>query len=148
MNDTPLTPGTRPLVVVGVDGSDSSVTALRYAAAEARLRGAALHAVGVYIYGDSLEQAEQASRLLNAAVDTAREAGDPWPDEVTLTVREGAVPDVLHRASTDAVLLVVGADAHGLLGRLIQGSVLPKMTHHVHVPTVIVPTHWHPGGPR
>jgi len=144
MNDTQPTPGTSPLIVVGVDGSDSSVTALRYAAAEARLRGAALHAIGVYIYGDSGEQAEQASQLVNAAVATARESGDPWPDEVTVTVYEGAVPDVLHRASTDAVLLVVGADAHGVLGRLIKGSVLPKMTHHVHVPTVIVPTHWRP----
>lgn len=144
MKDTRPTPGTAPFLVVGVDGSASSVTALRYAAAEARLRGAALHAVGVYIYADSGQEAEQATQLVNDAVATARESGGSWPDEVTITVYEGAVPDVLHRASTHAVLLIVGADAHGFIGRLIQGSVLPAMTHHVHVPTVIVPTHWRP----
>lgn len=136
------TSGTAPFIVVGVDGSASSVTALRYAAAEARLRGAALHGVGVYIYDDSGREAERATQLVNGAVAAARESGDAWPDEVTVTVEEGAVPEVLHRASTHALLLVVGADAHGFLGRLIEGSVLPAMTHHVHVPTVIVPTDW------
>lgn len=143
MNDSRPTPGTAPFVVVGVDGSASAVTALRYAAAEARLRGAALQAVGVYIYGDSGQEAERATQLVNIAVATARESGGSWPDEVIITVYEGAVPEVLHRVSTHAVLLIVGADAHGVLGRLIEGSVLPAMTHHVHVPTVIVPTDWH-----
>jgi len=77
--------------------------------------------VGLYIYGDSGEQAEQATQLVNVAVATARESGGSWPDEVTITVYEGAVPDVLHRASTHAGLLIVGADAHGVFGRLIQG---------------------------
>lgn len=137
------TPGARPFILVGVDGSASSVTALRYAAAEARLRGAAVHAVGVYIYGDSGNEAERATQLVTHAVAAARDIGGWWPEQVSVSAHEGPVPEVLHRLSRHAVLLVVGANAHGVLGRLIEGSVLPAMTRHVHVPTVIVPTDWH-----
>ena len=91
-----LEPEATPCVVVGVEGSPSSVTAVLYAAAEACRREVALRAVGVYAYG----------------------------------------------ASRSAALLVLGSDTHRLLWRLAEGSVLPAMTHHVHVPTVIVPQGW------
>ncbi len=126
----------------GLDGSASSITALHYAAAEAHLRDASLRVVGVYIYDDSAQEAERATQRVNDAVHAARELGCPWPGEVDVTVHEGAVPDVLHRAASNAVLLVLGADGQGLLGRFIAGSVLPAMTHHVNVPTVIVPLDW------
>ena len=137
--------GPVPFIVVGVDGSASSVTALRYAAAEARLRAAALHAVGVYVYSDSGQEAQRATRRVNEAVNAAlTDDASLRRDEVLVQVHEGAVPDVLHRASKGALLLVVGADARGVLGHLVEGSVLPAMTHHVHVPTVIVPNEWRP----
>ena len=135
--------GPVPFIVVGVDGSASSVTALRYAAAEARLRAAELHAVGAYVYSDSGQEAERATRRVNEAVDAALTNDVRLRrEEVLVQVHEGAVPEVLHRASEGALLLVVGADARGILGRLVEGSVLPAMTHHVHVPTVIVPSDW------
>ena len=131
-------------VVVGVDGSPASVTAVLYAVAEARLRGARVRAVSAYGYSDSGREAEIATTRAQQSIDRARlAAGDRWPDdEPDVQVAEGPVAEVLHAASRDAVLLVVGADPHGLLGRVLEGSVLPTLTWHVHVPTVIVPLDW------
>ena len=47
---TEATQPARAKVVVGVDGSDSSLNALRWAAKEARLTGATLHAVTAWEY--------------------------------------------------------------------------------------------------
>lgn len=144
-------------VVVGIDGSPGSLAALRFALAEARLRGAklvALHAwqlplaegPGPFTLGlPSLETpvdeaaeayARAAGSLLDQVVDTV--AGDAGV-EVERRVVEGGAAAALVEASAGAELLVVGARGHGGVAGLLLGSVSDQCVHHARCPVVVVP---------
>src|SRR5919107_5537563 len=77
--------GAASRVVVGVDGSADSVTALRFAAAEARLRGGELHVVHAWLdtvsgYGGA-PWARSATTLREQADETLRECvQNAWRD--------------------------------------------------------------------
>ncbi|MCK9894153.1 universal stress protein [Frankia sp. AgB32] len=135
-------------VVVGVDGSHLSIEALRFAAREARLRGAVLRVVhawtpvpvgypAVYI-GVDFEAAEKAARgVLDACV--AAGVGDRGDLAVEdLLVTGGATPALLSAAG-DAQLLVVGSRGHGGFAELLLGSVSHQCLHHAPCPVAVVP---------
>ncbi|WP_214401427.1 universal stress protein [Pseudonocardia lacus] len=141
-------PATGP-VVVGVDGSDNALTAVRWAAGEARRRRAAVrlvtayddgpeHVVGIPALGEQLrhEQRAAARRGLAAAVAAARAAE---PDLVVEDeLRVGFPVGLLAEEARRAQLLVVGSRGLGGLAGLLVGSVAVGLAGRAPCPVVVV----------
>ena len=135
----------RRRVVVGVDGSASSMRALKWAIEYAEETGAqveALHAwqiptsygAPVAVLG-SEDFGTTAERALNNSVD---EALDGRELDVERVAEMGYPPKVLVRHSKRAHLLVVGSRGHGgVLGTLL-GSVSLHCVAHAACPVVVV----------
>ena len=119
------------LIVVGVDGSAESLAALRFAAVDARLRGAPLQVVHVWqdtdhaAHGRFVPPGESAKARADAAwYDILRAVVDITPDvEVISEHVAGYAPSVLLKASEGAALLVVGSRGLGGWAGLTLGSV-------------------------
>ena len=131
----------RPLIVVGVDGSECSHDALRWAARHAELTGAVLHAVMVWhlpeIYGYVPRDYEaDARKALDGAVETA--LGPDRRAQITTRVVEGHPAAELIEASRGADLLVVGCRGHGGFAGLPLGSVGQHCVGHAECPVVVV----------
>jgi len=131
----------KDLIVVGVDGTDGSRHALRWAIDEARRSGCAVEAVtawtfegGVVAVATPLEQQQQAERLSEHEVGAvARDVA------LTRKVIEGYAVDVLSETARDARLLVLGGHGHGRLRNAVLGSTLDAIVRHAVCPVVIVP---------
>jgi len=134
--------GTGP-VVVGVDGSDGSVRAVRWAAAAARRAGAGLVALTVAgvpdLYGTEAELEHDAARQLAATLRRALPdgAGGALVEEV----RTGRPLPVLVEASARASLLVVGSRHVEGLGGPRRGSLTARLVGYARCPVVVVPEH-------
>lgn len=135
-------------IVVGVDGSDSSTRALRWALNQAKATGAVVEAVHAWEVTSSFgmppavlpgdDPAATAEQVLATAVDRAAGGKPPVPVERQV-VRGNPVAVLLERAK-DAELLVVGSHGHGgFLGALI-GSVSQHCVQHAACPVVVVRT--------
>jgi len=137
-------------VVVGVDGSEGSHRALRWAAAEAAVRGDALELVHVWdppqsyapvdmeVYAPDPEPIRGASQqLLDDLVATARELAPGI--EVRGSLVPGPPAHALLESARTADLLVVGSRGLGGFKSLLLGSVSQQVTHHAPCPVVIVP---------
>jgi nucleotide-binding universal stress UspA family protein len=138
-------------IVVGVDGSEPSTRALRWAIDEAKLRGAALRVVTAWhvplvLHGgsgatppaslsldDLVRQA--AESVATAAENDAREAGVMTTERI---VREGQPADVLIAVSEGATLLAVGSRSHSGFAALHLGSVSRQCAEHARCPTLLV----------
>jgi len=142
------------VIVVGVDHSPGAKEALRFAAEEARLRGATIHAVHAWQYGyigyvgpeGNVPLVGADIEQLRAAAEAALEASvrEALPDtdvEIKLQAIQGTPAGVLVEASAGADLLVVGSRGHGGFVGLLLGSVSQQCAHHAACPVVIV----HPG---
>lgn len=138
------------VVVVGVDGSEDSERALRFALEEARLRGARLrvvhawqlpypvHAGGpVPIVYDRADVAAGARDVLERAVAAVAADVDDVQVEPVL-VEDRAAPALL-AAAEGADLLVMGSRGHGGFVGLLLGSVGQQCAHHARCPVVVVP---------
>jgi nucleotide-binding universal stress UspA family protein len=118
-------------VVVGVDGSAESLAALRFAAVDARLRGAPLQVVHVWqdtdhaAHGRFVPPGESAkARADEAWYDILRAVLDIAPDvEIISEHVAGYAQSVLLKASKGAALLVVGSRGLGGWAGLMLGSV-------------------------
>jgi nucleotide-binding universal stress UspA family protein len=138
------------VIAVGVDGSESAAAALRWAASEARLRGARLRAVHAWnmptmayagsgfvapaSFEDDLGQAAQTG--LGEWLGAAQAELDGI--EVEHHVAEGQATTVLTDAAADAELLVVGSRGLGGFGELLLGSVSHQVAQRARCPIVIV----------
>jgi len=139
-------------IVVGVDGSDGSVEALRWALEEARLRGAAVDAIHTWHYpyaayteitgmAAGVISGEDLAELGREVVDRSLElagAGSSGVD-VNPIVTQGAAAAVLIDAAQGADLLVVGSRGHGGFTGILLGSVSQHAVHHATCPVVVVP---------
>jgi nucleotide-binding universal stress UspA family protein len=143
-------------IVVGVDGSDASTDALRWAMAEARLRSAPLiilHAwsfVPVQPIGDPGMLAVPAGDLpgqlgaerdaaegaLEAAVSEAQAAAPGIDVEPKLVESDAA--DALVAESESAELVVVGSHGRSGLRAALLGSVSRHVVSHAACPVVVV----------
>ncbi|MFA9431863.1 universal stress protein [Egicoccus sp. AB-alg2] len=148
-------------IVVGVDGSDQSRTALRWAVDEARVHGAALEVVHayddtpayeVYRYPAGLPSVEEVEarheRMAAYATDLVEgmvaELGTDLGIEVTAEAVQGRRPaQVLLERAKGADLLVVGTRGRGGFAGLLLGSVSQQCIHHAPCPLAVVPTHEH-----
>ncbi|MFJ6659500.1 universal stress protein [Streptomyces sp. NPDC091377] len=137
------------LVVVGVDGSASSLEAVEAAARAARLRGAALRVVHAFVWPAmhvSLGPSpmgppdgglrNMAERLVTEAVERARAVA---PDvEVVPAVITGEPLTVLEAQSRSAELVVVGSRGMGGFIGLLVGSTAVHLAAHGRCPVLVV----------
>jgi len=137
-------------IVAGIDGSESSASALRWAIGQAALTGAAVDAVIAWHYPDlassgiavgAVEQTygffrENAEKI---AADAISGAVDPASDvPVSACVAQGHAAQVLLDASAGASLLVVGSRGHGGFAEALLGSVSQHCVQHALCPVVVV----------
>src|SRR5262245_31115046 len=140
-------------VVVGIDGSEASRQALRWAADEAKLRGAALQVVHTwsraYFVPGPYPQAEKASsagtedaerRLAEELLDRELAATGVTAAGIRIEPElvEGAPAKTLLDAAQQAELLVIGSDRHGKLAEIPLGRVGRECVRHSPCPVVIV----------
>ncbi len=140
-------------VVVGVDGSDSSIAALHWAARVGGALGLGIDAVVSWLYPasfamaggiDNWDPATDAHTALDTALTTA--FGTEHPAGLRRLVQEGHAAQVLLEASAGAELLVVGSRGHGGFTGLLLGSVSMQCVTHGTCPVVVV--HAEPRGGR
>lgn len=138
-------------VVVGVDGSEANLGALRFAAAEATALGAALkvvhvvpdHLPGAGVMPPTPEEVFAAGHeVLHAAEDAVRELAPDLPVECWL--HHGTRPLQLVWGAEGALMLVVGRDGRPLLERLLRGDTATGVAARAGVPVVEVPADWRP----
>jgi Universal stress protein UspA and related nucleotide-binding proteins len=139
-------PAPRGEVVVGVDGSPAAEQVLRFAFAEASLRGASLRAIhawrpfdlgGGYALGSDDPAGEQSERRMLG--EALAGWGERHPDvKVVEEVVKGHPVEVLRHASEGADLLVVGSRGHGALAGMVLGSVSQGVLHHARCPVAVV----------
>ena len=143
--------GTRR-IVVGVDGSETSRHALRWAAEEAVSHDAELHVVhawevanpgtGVGVtpgrrgVSDPEGQRDAAQQLLSEVIEA--ELGANPPAHIRPSIGRGSIASVLLEAARGASMLVVGSRGLGGFAGLLLGSVSTKMANHAPCPVVIV----------
>lgn len=139
-------------IVVGVDGSEHSKAALRWAIKQATLTGSSLDAVMAWRYPASYGLAIVAGDvdLEGEAKKGLAEALSQVGDEVSgVTVRqlvgEGPPAEVLLSVAKDADLLVVGSRGHGGFASAVLGSVSLACVLHSTCP-VLVYRDEHEGG--
>jgi len=132
------------LIAVGIDGSEGSRRALRWALDEARLRRCAIEAVTAWPArgtesGATEEQArQQADETARHVVDgVLRETQDPPP--VSYELVHGDAVEVLVQVSGRAQLLVVGTHGVGSIRHAALGSVSEACAMQAACPVVVVP---------
>lgn len=142
--------GTPPRIVAGVDGSPSSLAALRWAVQQARLTGATVDAVIAWHYPvlavpvgpapaailDTADFEKAADEVLTDAISAAVESSSDV--RVNAQVKEGNAAQVLLDAAAGADLLVVGSRGHGGFAEALLGSVSQHCVHHAPCAVVIV----------
>jgi nucleotide-binding universal stress UspA family protein len=133
-------------IVVGVDSSDDSVRALRWAIDEARLRGAELEIVHAFPTPELVaipavvtlpsddELRKGAEEVIDGALSRVGGADDV---PVTRTMRAGSSASVLCDVAVGADLLVVGARGLGGFRGLLLGSVTHQVVAHSPCPVVV-----------
>lgn len=143
-----------PRWIVGIDGSETAVDALRWAARHAGTRRAEITALGAFQVPPLLavfsakrgfgvdEVGIGATTAHEIDVALERVSGDVEPGEVTVqpVVVEGEAAHELVDAARDADLLVVGRSGSGTLRDHIFGSVSRYCAAHSETPVVVVPT--------
>ena len=133
-------------IVVGVDGSASSVDALRWALRQAARTGDHVKAVIAWdypnMYGypltEDVDWEAAAGQTLDEAVQQA--AGTDHP-AVTSAVMRGNPTQVLVQAAAGAELLVVGNRGHGGFTEMLLGSVSSHVVAHATCPVLVVRHH-------
>jgi nucleotide-binding universal stress UspA family protein len=144
-------------IVVGVDGSDASKDALRWAVEEARFRKATVDAVYAWQVpimppdvGPSLAPSASALEMTSLFPKLAESAqllvdevvkevvGDQADVEVRPLPIEGPPANALLEAAQDADLLVVGSRGHGHFKGMLLGSTSLHVVQHAPCPVVVL----------
>ena len=136
-------------IVVGVDGSEPSIRALKWAARQAEWSDAALEVVTAWTFPEHPaplgleihvpwpdELIAQARVKLDEVIRDALPNIDP--QRVHARVIRGSAVPVLLDAASDADLLVVGSHGRGTMAELLLGSVSERCVQHAHCSVVVV----------
>ena len=132
-----------PSVVVGVDGSQASILALRWAGVIAPLMSAEIRAVTAWdfdvpfpLVAPAVPNPDHAAgRTCSLAVERAFGTTPPAP--VNQVVRRGAPAKVLIDESLTAQLLILGSSDHGHMKELLMGSVSTLAAQQAKCPVLI-----------
>ncbi|MCQ1946013.1 MULTISPECIES: universal stress protein [unclassified Arthrobacter] len=144
-----MTEGTRKRIVVGVDGSEESLEALRLARRLADLLECRIEAISVWEFPAMLatpfpttewSPRVEAERGLAEAVEAAFE-GKGIPEGLTQSAVAGQTARVLMEASRGAEMLVVGNRGRGGFAGLLLGSVSTAVAAHAYCPVLIARPH-------
>ncbi|APU14167.1 MULTISPECIES: universal stress protein [Actinoalloteichus] len=160
--------GNRP-IVVGVDGSPTSVAALAWVLAQNEAHRRPIHAVSAWhfvpmaagpatvlvdpgdVRQDHVERLRQvvaeATETVTSAGGSGSSAAGPSPgsavalDDVDIRqeVIEGPPATVLLEAARDAAVLVLGSHGHGRAYASLVGSVSAACIRHAHCPVIVIP---------
>lgn len=151
MNETT---GQKP-IIVGVDGSPSSIDALRKAAELAEALGAPIEAVtawdwevpftysGPYVT-EITTPADEAKETLSRAIDTAFPAGAP--EGLTRSIIAGPAASALITTSSRGAMLVLGSRGRGGFAGMLLGSVSTACAQRAQCPVLIMHTPKHHRG--
>lgn len=131
-------------IVVGIDGSKSSIDAFRYAVRVAQAFKTTLEAITVWTYPAGAEVAllvnwspeDDAHDLLDAAVETV--FGTDVPPWFSSATKPGSTARALIEESAGSEMLVVGSRGHGGFVGLLLGSVSAACAEHARCPVLIV----------
>ena len=133
-------------IVVGIDGSVSSIAALDWAVRQAEMTGYSLKVVATwdwpaaygmafsYVPSDYSPSAD-AQKILDSALERVRRE-HPGVTIESLVV-EGHPAPVLVEASRGADLLVVGSRGHGEFSGMLLGSVSEHCVTNAHCPVLV-----------
>jgi len=131
----------QPVIVAGVDKSESSLTALRWAARQAALTGVELHAVMAWQLPENVSYTpSDLERDTRSALEHAIEQAlgkDPGVPVVAQAV-QGHPAEVLIQSARGAQLLVVGSRGHGASTGMLLVSVSQHCVSHAQCPVVVV----------
>lgn len=137
--------GTGPgRIVVGVDGSESSKEALRWAARLAAAEGSRIEAITAWEYPQTFNAPVDVSWRPDLDADTVLTEtldevfGDDRPEGLEPVVVHGPARTALIEASRGASLLVVGSRGHGGFAGLLLGSVSSACSEHAHCPVLVL----------
>jgi nucleotide-binding universal stress UspA family protein len=147
MSDTTTSTGGR--VVVGIDGSEQSQMALRWAGFMARTMNCDLEVTVAWQlypalgFGAGMASVppdwNPAGYAEIAARRTVEEVfGTDTPPTLRVTVQEGSAAHILLEASKDARMLVVGSRGHGGFAGLLLGAVSAASAEHAKCPVLVV----------
>jgi nucleotide-binding universal stress UspA family protein len=142
----------RDVVVVGVDSSESSKLALRWAQFMAHATGSGVEVVAAwqpyvasgsigYGYGypavpDEWDAEGDANKSIAVTVDGVFGAHRPAGLEVL--TRQGGATQVLLAASAGARMLVLGSRGHGGFAGMLLGSVSAACAEHAACPVLVI----------
>lgn len=141
-----------PLIVVGVDGSNHSKEALRWAVEQARMVGGRVHAVMAWEWNrnpfavgsaaaqvaeDEVVTAEEAARR-KLADTVATTVGTSPGVPVFRRVEQGSPAQVLVDAAKEADLTVVGTRGYGGFKGALLGSVSQQVVQYAASTVVVV----------
>lgn len=149
MSDTPESPGPEDLIhpggriVVGVDGSASSLSGLRRGARMAERLGCSLVGVTVWEYpqswpGWAIEWSPEADARATAERAAAEVFGPDAPPWYSIVVRTGSAARQLIAESEGAEMLIVGSRGLGGFTGLLLGSVSRACAEHADCPVLVI----------
>jgi nucleotide-binding universal stress UspA family protein len=135
----------RTRIVVGVDGSEQSKLALRWAVRIAATTSASIDAVTAWHFpvsfgwgytSDVWDPGTDATKCLEDTIDEV--FGTERPAGLRLLVRQGLPAKVLLDESRQATMLVVGSRGHGGFAGLLLGSVSANCAEHATCPVLVI----------
>ena len=134
------------VIVVGVDGSDSSKLALKSAARQAQLTKATLRVITTWSLPATLGWVPQFPEDFNPAADAAKVQkatisevlGTDTSVTIDPVVIDAHPAEALIEMSKKADLVVVGNRGHGGFTGLLIGSVSENVVTHAHCPVVVI----------
>ncbi|MEV0695244.1 universal stress protein [Streptomyces sp. NPDC050388] len=140
-----IEPEPAPQIVVGVDGSEPSRVALRWAARQAALTGGVVQAVTARRYPQwygagpvvaGFDFAGNAARVLTQSIDEA--LGADRPVENRPRGVHGHPAEALSDATRRREPLVAGGRGHGGFTEALLGSVSRHLVQHAACPVVVI----------
>ena len=139
-------------IVVGVDSSQGSKTALKWAMNQAWLTGATVQVITSWqdparygtAYGwtaAAFEGDTFATSMVKILDETVADVAAQLPHPVTVLAQvvEGHPAETLLRAAAGAQLLVVGSRGHGAFAGMLLGSVSQHCIQHAPCPVIVIP---------
>lgn len=137
-----------PRIVVGLDGSENSLAALRWAIEEAVQTHAPVEVVHCWeprdltdlLFASKHELSTASVCMLEAQVAEALCDRDACP-EVSTTSIHGRPADALLEKSRSARMIVLGAQQHAALRDVFRADVIRTVRRHASCPVVVVDRH-------